>query len=205
LRTRRGWVFRNVDLALPTRSVTALAGPAGSGRSMLLLTLAGRARPTTGRLVVAGDERRAAVRRSVAAARVTAAVELEPDLHVVDHVREADLLSRGRADFRWAARVLGLDVDPVAVVGELPTDDATLLAVALALAIQPYVIVVDDVDVAATPAQQERIWAALLAAARTGVAVVASTIDGEVARAAGADVINLLRPVELEGGPDADV
>ena len=33
LRTRRGWVFQDVDLRLAEGSVTALVSPAGSGRS----------------------------------------------------------------------------------------------------------------------------------------------------------------------------
>jgi ABC-type multidrug transport system ATPase subunit len=183
LRAKRGWVYQGIDLALAAGAVTAIAGPAGSGRSMLLLTLAGRARPTTGRLVVAGQERRSEIRRLVAVARVTGAVELEPELHVVDHIREAELLDQ--RDYRWAAQAIGLDVDPTAVVGELATDDAVLLAVALALAGRPRALVVDDVDIAATPTQQRRIWTALRAA---GTTVIASTVDGGIAADAGADV-----------------
>jgi ABC-2 type transport system ATP-binding protein len=183
LRTRHGWVFRGVDLSLTAGSVTALAGPAGSGRSMLLLTLAGRAKPTIGRLVVAGQEQRPEIRRLVAVARVTAAVELEPEMHVVDHIREAELL--GQRDYRWAAGIVGLDVDPTAIVADLATDDAVLLAVALALAGKPKALVVDDVDIAATPAQQRRVWTALRAA---GIAVIATTVDGRIAADSGADV-----------------
>lgn len=185
LRTRRGWVYRDVDLALPDDSVTALAGPAGSGRSMLLLTIAGRARPGEGRLSVAGSTDRRRIRRAVAVARVTAAAELEPELRVADHVREATLLNR-TLDFRWAGERVGLDVDSGTLVADLATDDAVLLAVALALATRPTAIVVDDVDIAATPDQQTRIWRALRG---TGVAVVASTVDGAPARAEGATVV----------------
>jgi ABC-type multidrug transport system ATPase subunit len=183
LRTKRGWVYQGIDLALTAGSVTAITGPAGSGRSMLLLTLAGRAKPTTGRLVVAGQERRSDIRQLVAVARITGAVELEPELHVIDHIREAELLAQ--RDYRWAAGKIGLDVDPTAIVGELAPDDAVLLAVALALAGRPKALVVDDVDIAATPTQQRRIWTALRAADTT---VIATTVDAEIAAAAGADV-----------------
>jgi ABC-2 type transport system ATP-binding protein len=179
LRAKRGWVYQGIDLALTAGSVTAITGPAGSGRSMLLLTLAGRARPTTGRLVVAGQERRSDIRQLVAVARITGAVELEPELHVIDHIREAELLAQ--RDYRWAAGKIGLDVDPTAIVGELATDDAVLLAVALALAGRPRALVVDDVDIAATPTQQRRIWTALRAA---GTTVIATTVDADT----GADV-----------------
>ncbi|HEX4703979.1 MAG TPA: ATP-binding cassette domain-containing protein [Pseudonocardiaceae bacterium] len=186
LRTRRGWVFQDVDLAIPAGAVTALTGPAGSGRSMLLLTLAGRAKPTTGRLTVAGTERRAEIRQHVAVARVTAAVELEPEMHVIDHIREAELLNRG--DYRSAAGAIGLDLDPTAVVADLATDDAVLFAVALALAARPKALVVDDVDIAAGPTQQARIWSALHAA---GTTVIASTVDGRLAADAGATVVTI--------------
>jgi ABC-2 type transport system ATP-binding protein len=180
LRTKRGWVYQGINLALAPGSVTAIAGPAGSGRSMVLLTLAGRARPTTGRLVVAGQERRSDIRQLVTVARVTGAVELEPEMHVIDHIREAELL--GHHDYYATAKTIGLDIDPTAIVGDLATDDATLFAVALALAGRPKALVVDDVDIAATPTQQRRIWTALRNADTT---VIATTVDGDIA----ADVI----------------
>lgn len=185
LRTRRGWVYRGVDLHLTAGSVTALTGPAGTGRSMLLLTIAGRAKPTVGTLTVAGETRRTRIRELVAVARVTAAVELEPEMHVINHIREAELLTGG--DYRTAATALGLDLDPTALVADLATGDEILLAVALALAGKPKVIVVDDVDIAATPDEQRRIWTALC---RTGVTVVASTVDGRLAEESGATVIS---------------
>jgi ABC-2 type transport system ATP-binding protein len=183
LRAKRGWVYQGIDLALTAGSVTAITGPAGSGRSMLLLTLAGRAKPSAGRLIVAGQERRSGIRQLVAVARITGAVELEPELHVIDHIREAELLAQ--RDYRWAAGKIGLDVDPTAVVGELATDEAVLLAVALALAGRPRALVVDDIDIAATPTQQRRIWTALRAA---GTTVIATTVDADIAADTGADV-----------------
>src|SRR3954469_7639256 len=164
LRTRQGWVFRDVDLSLPAGSVAAIAGPAGSGRSMLLLTLAGRARPTDGTLSVDDADRRAAIRRRVAVARVTGAIEPDPDLLVADCRREAVLLSPG-ADVTWAQELVGLSADGATPVGDLAADDAALLALALAAASRPVALVLDDVDRDATHAQQARVWAALTAVA----------------------------------------
>lgn len=191
LRTRRGWVFRDVDLSLPTGSVTALAGPAGSGRSMLLLTIAGRARPSAGTLTVAGESSRADIRRRVAVARITDAVELEPELRVADHVREASLLAHGEAHTRWARDLVGSAADSATLAGELPADESVLLSVALALSTKPAVLVVDDVDLRATAAQRHRIWRALADVAAQGTTVVASTIDAGPA----ANVVALEVPV----------
>jgi ABC-type multidrug transport system ATPase subunit len=176
LRTRRGWVFHDVDLAVPDPAALAVAGPAGSGRSMLLLALAGRAKPSAGTLTVAGATRRAEIRRRVAVARVTGAVDLDPDLRVADHRHEADLLSPA-ADHAWAADLVGLRVDGTTVTGDLAPDDAALLSLALAAASRPAALVLDDVDLHTTPAQRRRIWAALTAVADAGITTIASTVD----------------------------
>lgn len=176
LRTREGWVFRDVDLTVPAGEVAAVAGKPGSGRTMLLLTLAGRARPTTGELRVGAALKRPAIRGQVAVARATGAVELDDDLTVGDHRRETGLLNRA-ADVAWAEALVELAVDSATPVGDLAADDRALLAVALAAAGRPAALVVDDVDLRATHAQQQRIWAALGAVAETGITVVASTID----------------------------
>jgi ABC-2 type transport system ATP-binding protein len=198
LRTKRGWVFRDVDLALARGETLAVAGPAGSGRSMLLLTLAGRAKPTGGSLDVAGTARRAKIRTVASVARITGAVELEPDLRVIDHVRELRLLSHRELNYRHAAELVGFTADGTTLVGDLTSDEATLFAVALAVTGSPQLLVVDDADVGATLEQQQRIWSALLGVGSTGIVVVASTVDGGIAAAHGARVLNL--PVHDEFG-----
>ncbi len=176
LRTRRGWVYRDVDLTVAPGEVAAVTGPSGSGRTMLLLTLAGRTKPSTGELRVGGATSRPDLRRQVTVARATGAVELDPDLTVGDSRREAGLLFYG-ADLSRFEELTGLDVDSATAVGDLSADDAALFALALAAASRPAALVLDDVDLRATPAQQHRIWAGLHAVAETGIAVVASAID----------------------------
>jgi ABC-2 type transport system ATP-binding protein len=176
LRTRQGWVYRDVDLSLPAGSLAAIAGPAGSGRTMFLLTLAGRAKPSTGELRVGDALNRADIRAHVLVARATGAVELDPDLTVGDSRREAGLLFYG-ADLDWAERLVGIQLDGTTLIGDLAPDDAALFAVALAASARPAALVLDDVDAHATPDQQRRVWAALAAVAEAGITVVASTLD----------------------------
>jgi ABC-2 type transport system ATP-binding protein len=183
LRTRQGWVYRDVDLLVPAGSVAAIAGPAGSGRTMFLLTVAGRAAPSTGELRIGEAVSRPDIRAKVAVARATGAVEPDPDLTVGDSRREAGLLFYG-PDLDWAERLLGLNLDGTTLIGDLAPDDAALFAVAVAVSAKPEAVVLDDVDVHTTPDQQRRIWAALAAVAETGIAVVASTIDAGLANGA---------------------
>ena len=176
LRTRHGWVFRDVDLTVAAGEVAAVVGPSGSGRTMLLLALAGRAKPSTGELRVGDTTSRPDIRRQVTVARATGAVELDPDLTVGDSRREAGLLFYG-ADLDRAESLAGLELDSATVVGDLAADDLALFSLALAAASQPVALVLDDVDLRATPEQQHRIWAGLRAVAASGIAVVASAVD----------------------------
>src|SRR5689334_4445301 len=95
LRTRRGWVFRDVTLDVAPGELRALTGPAGSGRTSLLLALAGRFKITDGRLERHG---RAAL------AYVPGVTDPDPNLTVGEHVAERRLL-------------LGLRRTPVAAEG----------------------------------------------------------------------------------------
>jgi ABC-type multidrug transport system ATPase subunit len=206
LRTKRGWVFRDIDLDLAEGELLAAAGPAGSGRSMLLLTLTGRAKPSSGSLSVNGDQRRGKIRQVTAVARITGAIELEGDLRIADHLRETRLLDRREVDYRHAAELVGFTVDSATLVEDLTPDEVTLFAVALAAATRPRLLVVDDVDVAATAQQQRRIWAALRDIAASGIAVAASTVEPDIPAALGARVLSL--PVhgeynEIPDGTDA--
>lgn len=209
LRTRRGWVFREVGLSVDPGSLTVITGPAGSGRTMLLLALAGRAKPTAGTLWLRDEDgeleyRRPWLRRRIGVAGITGLAELEPDLRVVDHRREATLLAGEAIEHDWAAQALGVDVDGAGYVADLATDDATLFAVALAAASRPPVLVVDDVDAHATQPEQQRIWSGLAQLAEHGVAVIATAHSAQLAQRHGAAVCTLTNQ-DAEEGTNASV
>ena len=173
LRTRRGWVFRDVTLAVEPGELLALTGPAGSGRSSLLLALAGHFRTTTGTHELTG---RAGI------GYVPGLNEPERGLTAAEHVRERLLLlgqrPRGRGVF--ANRVIEL-------LADLPLDEATLgrdltpyqrqrLMLRLAElprgAGEPALIVADDVDAGLDTAERAWLWRSLEDLAEQGRAVV---------------------------------
>ncbi|MEJ3656292.1 ATP-binding cassette domain-containing protein [Actinomycetes bacterium KLBMP 9759] len=174
VRTRRGWVFRDLTMAVRLGEVVALCGPAGSGRSTALLALAGRAGPTTGELVVGGAIAAQEIRRRVALARVGEAVELEPDLRVADMVAERRMLGATGRVARYAA-VLGVVLQPHERVGDLSPLDAVLFAVVLAAMQRPLIVVVDDLDAGLGPDDRLAAWDAMAQLAAHGPSVVATT------------------------------
>ncbi|MEV5568577.1 ATP-binding cassette domain-containing protein [Spirillospora sp. NPDC052269] len=198
-RTRRGPVFSGVTVRAGPGEVVAVSGPGGSGRTSLLLTLAGRMRPAAGALVVAGTSDTARIRARVGVARVTGAAEPEPELRVGQHVRERLLTLRGLpsdlesapegdsdpesepevdlGDFGDVRALVGLRADDHELVRDLPDAQVTRLALGLALLEKPPVIVLDDLDRGANAAEQVALWAAARRAADTGPTIVATVAE----------------------------
>lgn len=179
------WVFQNIDLTLRAASVAAIVGPSGTGRTSLLLALAGRLRATAGSLSVAGhsyQDRPSVVRQLTAIARVGAMTVPEPVLTVREYVTQRCLLEdvglpEGRTRFAAACDALQLDLDPTIQVGTLSGDKATLLAVAAACVRVSAVIMLDDLDRGVSGATQQLLLDALLRLATTGPTIVVTTTD----------------------------
>ncbi|MCO5993830.1 ATP-binding cassette domain-containing protein [Actinoallomurus rhizosphaericola] len=188
LRGARGWVYRDVDLSLAEGGLAVVSGEAGSGRTSLLLTLAGRMRPTSGGVTVAGRSAPSAIQRVAAIGETEGVNELDDALTVAEHVFErrhlrAGILPRRRTRRRdevaAALSPAGLDVDPDTPVGDLGPRDRHLLGAALALMDRPLLLVLDDVDRGMRGDHQREMWTLLRALTeQAGVTIVAGCVDG---------------------------
>lgn len=164
LETYAGFVYRNVDLDVFKGRVTAVRGRNGSGKSALLLTLAGRMKPTGGTLSVGGLE----LPRERAKA--------EFDLHGLsarDGAVEEHLCWWGLGD---VARVR---------VRDLTAEKLARLGIALAFVGDPDAAVVDDVEDQLTLSQSRGLMELLARAARERHAAVAvAVVERDLARMA---------------------
>ncbi|WP_449065103.1 ATP-binding cassette domain-containing protein [Planomonospora algeriensis] len=183
-----GPVYRDVDFDAPASSLTALAGQAGSGRTGLLLTLAGRMRPTAGVLTVAGHTRPREIRRVAALGLVDGVNDLEGSLTVREHVHEQSrgLLWNARSAGRAAAALerAGLDLSPDdrTLVRELGREQRVRLGVALALLDEPGLLVLDNVDAGLPADRCDALWETLRDLAARGLTVVASCTESPLPR-----------------------
>ena len=141
-------MFRDVDLDVEPGELVALTGTAGSGRTSLLLALAGAFRTTAGTRRMDG---RAGI------GFVPRINEPESGPTAGEHVRER-LLLLGRN----AADVLNdIPVDPATLGRDLTRYERQRLMLRLALLGEPDLVVADDVDLGLSTVEREELWLAL--------------------------------------------
>ena len=195
LRTHRGWVFRGFELRAERGQLIAIAGPGGSGRSSLLLTLGGRMRSTDGRLRVCGQPlpgQAARVRRLTAVARIGGAAEPEEGLRVADHVRERAMAAKTSPHaFAAACDAIGAKPPSGDLIGSLGPHEVTALALALGLMDGRPVVLLDDLDAGVDGDGQAWLWATARRAAATGACVLATTTEGGYAEPHAHQVLSL--------------
>lgn len=201
-----GPVFTDVSLAVWPGRLTVLAGPSGSGRSSLLLALGGRLRGGSGALIAEGRPVRTRatwhrLRLRSSLARLGTIVGPEPRLTVEESLAERALLDAvppvaARRAFAAAEDQLGVHLDRWVLVERLRAYDRTALAVALARVRPAELVLLDDADVGLDRLDQHRLMAALVDVARSGPAVLISTVEtAEVP--ADADLVTLAPAQEV--------
>jgi ABC-type multidrug transport system ATPase subunit len=208
LHTNRGPVYPPTSFDVDPGTVTALLGPARSGRTALLLTIAGRMRPTGGSATACGhDVVREAhrVRASVGMSVVAGVNDLDDPLTPAQHLAEISLLRGARRIDRAAllgrVSLTGLENRPV---GRLDTEQCMRLGIALALAGEPPMIVIDDLDHDLELSQQTSVVATLREIANAGTTVVFTCVDPRTARLADAVVtLPVAEPLHGEVQPHA--
>lgn len=196
---RRGRVYGPLDLTLEPGSVTLLTGGAGTGKTSVLLTLAGRLRPNAGcELVVLGHRlpRQArAVQHRSAVTGVAGLDGLDEEVTVAATIREREAwlapwfrIVRTPNDERVdevCRDVFGDAPLPTArqLIHELDEAANLQLRIALALLSNPELVVVDDIDQLRDIEGRRRVWESLRHLSERGITVVASASSpGELSR-----------------------
>ncbi|GAA4579321.1 hypothetical protein GCM10023194_04720 [Planotetraspora phitsanulokensis] len=183
-----GWVYRDVSLRAAPGTLTVIEGEAGSGRTSLLLTLAGRMRPTEGMLTVDGLTSRHKIQRIAALGLLTEVNAFDDALSVREHLNERLRFRRRRNTDVVRAAFARAGLDP----GALPDGDRTLvrrlmrdqtvrLGIALALLDEPRLLVVDDTDSGLPEDRRRALWRTLRELADAGLTVIATCTDTRMA------------------------
>ena len=185
LRTEHGVVFDDVQLDWPTGSLVAVTGPAGSGRSSLLLAVTGRMRGLTGRLKVAGLDGVAEsgrVRAITSVARISDLAQLEGRLTVSESIVERALIDAVHPDdaagiVAGLEERLGVELPRDRLIDHLPALEQTVFAAMLATVRPSRLVVLDDADARIDLTDQRRLYEILRLLAEDGPTVAASVTE----------------------------
>jgi ABC-2 type transport system ATP-binding protein len=172
----RTWALRECTLAIPAGHVTALIGPNGAGKTTLLTLAVGLAAPTAGGVTVLGGRPPGSPAALDGIAFVAQDTPLYKNLSAADLLHLTRNLSR-RFDQTFAeSRLADLGIPLERKAGQLSGGQQAQLALTLALARRPQLLVLDEPVAMLDPvARHDFMDFVLAAAAGEGVSVLLSS------------------------------
>ena len=173
---RRTWALRDCTLAIPEGRVTGLVGPNGAGKTTLLRLAVGMLAPTCGTITVLGQRPAAGPAQLARVGFVAQDTPVYARMTVADHLRLGAWLNPGW-DQNLAQRRIGqLGLDPKQRAGSLSGGQRAQLALTLALAKRPGLLVLDEPVASLDPlARREFLQGLMEAVAEHGLSVVLSS------------------------------
>jgi len=143
-RYRRGWALRDCTLSVPAGHVVALVGPNGAGKTTLLNLTVGLADATAGTVTVLDGTPAGSPDALDRIAFVAQDAPLYKNLPVADMLHLARNLNRRWDDRRARTRLADLGIEEKKKVGQLSGGQKAQLALTVALARRPELLVMDE-------------------------------------------------------------
>src|SRR5690348_17060312 len=140
----RTWALKDAALAIPAGYVVALVGPNGAGKTTLLHMSVGLTMPTTGQITVLGDEPAGSPAALDQIAFVAQDAPLYKNLSVADMLHLTRNLNRSWDQQRAEARLTELNIPLHRKVGKMSGGQQAQLALTLALARRPRLLILDE-------------------------------------------------------------
>ena len=174
-RYQRTWALRDCTLAVPDGHLVALVGPNGAGKPTLLHMAVGLVSPPAGAVSVPGQPAGSLGARH-GTAFVAQNAPLYPNLPVAAMLQVPRNLNRRWGQPRAEARLAELGIPLDRKAGKLSGGQQAQLALTVALARRPRLLVLDEPLAALDPVARSDFMAAVLAAvAGDGISVVLSS------------------------------
>ena len=173
---RRKWALRDCTLAIPEGHVVGLVGPNGAGKTTLLRLAAGMLAPTCGAITVLGDRPGAGPAELAQIGFVAQDTPVYARMTVADHLRLGGWLNPGWDDALARQRIGQLGLDSKQRAGSLSGGQRAQLALTLALAKRPGLLILDEPLASLDPlARREFLQVLMEAVAAQGLSVVLSS------------------------------
>jgi ABC-2 type transport system ATP-binding protein len=172
----RRWALRDCTLAIPAGRVVGLVGANGAGKTTLLNLAVGLLAPTSGVITVLGGRPGAGPSQLARVGFVAQETPIYAGLTVAQHLRMGSYLNRNWDHHVADARVEQLGIDTRQKAGSLSGGQRAQLALTLALAKRPELLILDEPVASLDPlARREFLRQLMEAVAEHGMSVVLSS------------------------------
>ena len=143
-RYRKLWALADCTLTIPAGHVVGLVGPNGAGKTTLLNLATGMLAPTTGTIEVLGGRPAADPAQLARVGYLAQDAPVYAGLSVADHLRLGAHLNPGWDADQARDRVGRLDLDPGQKAGTLSGGQRAQLALTMAVAKRPELLILDE-------------------------------------------------------------
>jgi ABC-2 type transport system ATP-binding protein len=203
-RYRRHWALRDCTLSLPAGRIVGLVGVNGAGKTTLLHLVVGLTRPTAGRVAVLGEAPAAGPEQLARVGFLAQNAPVYTSLTVGDHLALGRHLNPRWDDVAATERIERLGLDPHQRAGELSGGQRAQLALTVAIAKQPDVLLLDEPVASLDPLARREFLQALMEAVaeRTMTVVLSSHLLADLERVCDYLVVLAVGQVRLAGDVD---
>jgi ABC-2 type transport system ATP-binding protein len=172
----RRWALSDCTFEVPAGHIAGLVGPNGAGKTTLLHLAVGLIEPSAGSIAVLGEEVAATSPQLARVGFIAQETPLYPSLSVADHLRFGAALNPGWDAALARARVARLGLDRAQRGGTLSGGQRAQLALTLAIAKRPELLVLDEPVAGLDPlARREFLQGLMEFAAEHAVSVMLSS------------------------------
>ncbi|MBK5333405.1 MAG: ABC transporter ATP-binding protein [Ilumatobacteraceae bacterium] len=172
----RRWALRDCTLAIPEGKVVGLVGPNGAGKTTLLHLAMGLLAPTSGSITVLGGRPADGPAQLARVGFVAQDTPAYSRLSVANHLRMGAWLNPDWDASMAESRIEQLDLDPRQRAGSLSGGQRAQLALTMAIAKRPELLLLDEPVASLDPlARREFLQSLMEIVAVHGVSVVLSS------------------------------
>lgn len=150
-------------LAIPPGRVVGLVGPNGAGKTTLLQLAAGMLRPTAGSIEVLGGQPRSGAAQLAKVGFVAQDAATYAGLSIADHLRFGARTNPGWDQRLAQDRIGALGLDPTQKAGRLSGGQRAQLALTMAVAKRPELLVLDEPVASLDPLARREFLQSLMA------------------------------------------
>jgi ABC-2 type transport system ATP-binding protein len=204
-RYRQRWALSDCTLQIPEGRVAGLVGPNGAGKTTLLHLAVGLLAPTAGTITVLGGEPASGPGQLAKVGFVAQDTPVYAGLSVADHLRLGAHLNPAW-DAAYAERRIGrIGLDPAQRAGKLSGGQRAQLALTLAIAKRPRLLILDEPVASLDPlARREFLQDLMEAVAEQEISVILSShLVADLERVCDYLVVLAASRVQVAGDVDA--